>query len=257
MSKGRKVPPAPGRAAPLSPITQRMQADDSRNNECIAVAQQAARQAVITLLAQDRSPAQTGQVAQQAAWFATQLVEQLVDPQTIACRAGCAWCCSLFVSATAPEIIQIADYLRATRPADDLAALHERLVERELLLAGKTAEQRSAARLPCVLLVNQQCSVYPVRPLACGSWTSTNAQRCEESWRRHWAETITANQMQLWLYGGVMLGLREGLDAHGLASEQLDLTTALRIALDLPDAAERWLAGEPIFAPARVALRAS
>jgi hypothetical protein len=84
-----------------------------------------------------------------------------------------------------------------------------------------------------------------VRPLACGSWTSTNAQRCEESWRRHWAETITANQMQLWLYGGVMLGLRDGLDAYGLASEQLDLTIALRIALDMPDAAERWLAGEP------------
>jgi Fe-S-cluster containining protein len=234
-----------------------MQAVDPLTNECIAVAQQAERQAVITLLAQDRSPAQTGQIAQHAAWFATQLVEQLVDPQAIACRAGCAWCCSLFVSATAPEIIQIADYLRTTRPADQLAALHERLVERELLLAGKTAEQRSAARLPCVLLVDQQCSVYPVRPLACGSWTSTNAQRCEESWRRNWAETITANQMQLWLYGGVRLGLREGLDAYGLESEQLDLTTALRIALDTPDAAERWLAGEPIFASARVTLRAS
>jgi hypothetical protein len=62
--------------------------------------------------------------------------------------------------------------------------------------------------------------------------------------------------MQLWLYGGVMLGLREGLDAYELESEQLDLATALRIALDMPDAAERWLAGEPIFAPARVALRA-
>jgi len=256
MSKGRKAPPPPGREAPLSPVTQRMQAADPRNNECIAVAQQAERQTVIALLAEGRGTAQTRQVAQHAAWFATQLAEQLVDPQGIACRAGCAWCCSLFVSATAPEIIQIADYLRATRPADELTALHERLVERELLLAGKTAEQRSAARLPCVLLVNQQCSIYPVRPLACGSWTSTNAQRCEESWRCHWSETITANQMQLWLYGGVMLGLREGLDAYGLESEQLDLATALRIALDMPDAAERWLAGEPIFAPARVALRA-
>jgi len=256
MSKGRKVPPAPAHAAPMSPVTQRMQAADPRTNECIAVAQQAERQAVIALLAQDRSRAQTSQVAQQATWVAAQLVDQLVDPQAIACRAGCAWCCSLFVSATAPEIIQIADYLRATRPASELAALHEHLLERELLLAGKTAEQRSAARLPCVLLENQRCSVYPVRPLACGSWTSTDAQRCEESWRRHWAVTITANQMQMWLYGGVMLGLREGLEAYGLASEQLDLTTALRIALDTPDAAERWLAGEPIFADARVALRA-
>jgi Fe-S-cluster containining protein len=255
MSKGRKAPPHPDRTAPMSPAAQRMQAADPRDNECIAIAQQATRQAVITLFAQERSPCQAGQVAQQASWFATQLAEQLVDTQTIACRAGCAWCCSLFVSATAPEIIQIADYLRATRTTDQLAALHQRLAEREQLFAGKSAEGRSAARLPCVLLVEQQCSVYPVRPLACSSWSSTSAQRCEESWRSHWAQTITANQMQHWLYGGVMLGLREGLDAHGLASEQLDLATALRIALDMPDAAERWLAGEAIFAPARVALR--
>jgi Fe-S-cluster containining protein len=104
--------------------------------------------------------------------------------------------------------------------------------------------------------MNNRCSVYSVRPLACGSWTSTNAKRCEESWQNRWAKTITANQMQLWLYGGVMLGLSEGLDRCGLASEQLDLTTALRIALDTSDAAARWLAGEPIFAPARIALRA-
>jgi Fe-S-cluster containining protein len=239
----------------MSPVAQRMQPTDPRNNECIAVAQQAERQVVIALLAEERSPAQARQAAQHAGWFATQLAEQLVDPRAIACRAGCAWCCSLFVSATAPEILQIADYLRATRSATELSALHEQLVQRERQLAGKTAEQRSAARLPCVLLADQQCSVYPVRPLACGSWTSTDAQRCEESWRSQWAETITANQMQLWLYGGVMLGLREGLEAHGLAAEQLDLATALRIALDTPDAAERWLAGEPIFAPARVALR--
>jgi Fe-S-cluster containining protein len=256
MSKGRKAPPPTDRSTPMSAVTQRMQPAASQTNECIAVAEQAERQAVITLFAEKRTPAQTLQVAQHAAWLATNLVEQLVDTQGIACRAGCAWCCSLFVSATAPEILQIADYLRATYSADDLAALHERLVQREQQFATLTAEQRSAARLPCVLLVNGRCSVYPVRPLACGSWTSTDARRCEESWRQHWATTITANQMQLWLYGGVMLGLREGLEAYRLASEQLDLTTALRIALDTPDAADRWLAGEPIFAPARIALDA-
>jgi Fe-S-cluster containining protein len=254
MSKGRKIPPPTDPSTPTSPMTQRMPTSGPHTNECIAVAQQAEREAVIARLSEERTPAQTLQIAQHATWFAIHLVEQLVDTQEIACRAGCAWCCSLFVSATAPEILQIADYLRATYSADDLAALRERLVQRVKQLQGKTAEQRSAARLPCVLLMNNRCSVYPVRPLACGSWTSTDAKRCEESWRHRWAKTITANQMQLWLYGGVMLGLSEGLAASGLASEQLDLTAALRIALDTPDAAARWLAGEPIFAPARIAL---
>lgn len=33
----------------------------------------------------------------------------------------------------------------------------------------------------------------------------------------------------------------------GLSSPHLELTAALRIALDTPNAAERWLAGEPVF----------
>jgi len=32
----------------------------------------------------------------------------------------------------------------------------------------------------------------------------------------------------------------------------LELTAALRIALAVPDSFDRWLAGEPIFAPARM-----
>jgi hypothetical protein len=102
---------------------------------------------VITLFAEARGPAQARQVAQQISWLAT----QQVDRQAGACRASCAWCCSLFVSVTAPEIIQIADYLRATSPVDALAALHERLAE------------HSMAQLPCVLPVIHQCSLYPAR----------------------------------------------------------------------------------------------
>jgi hypothetical protein len=37
-----------------------------------------------------------------------------------------------------------------------------------------------------------------------------------------------------------------------LTDDLVDLTAALRIALDVPDAAERWLAGEAVFAPARL-----
>lgn len=249
MHKGRKAPPPaaipPSIPAPMRPAS-------GQQNSAIAVAQQAEREAVIGLLAEQRTPAHTRQVAQHASWFANQLVDQLVDTSGIACRAGCSWCCSLFVSATAPEILLIADYLRATFSSTQLGELRERLAQREQQLAGTTAEQRSAARRPCLLLIDGKCSVYPVRPLACGSWTSTSAKRCEESWRRHWATTITSNQLQLWLYGGVMLGLREGLEACELPAEQLDLMIALRIALDFPDADARWLAGEPIFAPAQV-----
>ena len=45
-------------------------------------------------------------------------------------------------------------------------------------------------------------------------------------------------------------GVGGGLESVGLDGEDLDLTIALRIALEAPDVGERWLAGEPVFAPA-------
>jgi hypothetical protein len=83
------------------------------------VGQQAERKAAIELIAERRTPAQALQVVRHAEWFAA----QLVDAREIACRDRGAWCCSLLVSASAPEILQAAEYLRAQRSAEDFAAL--------------------------------------------------------------------------------------------------------------------------------------
>ncbi len=48
----------------------------------------------------------------------------------------------------------------------------------------------------------------------------------------------------------VLDGLVTGLKEEGLPSESLELTAALCIALDQPDAGERWLAGDSVFEPA-------
>lgn len=49
---------------------------------------------------------------------------------------------------------------------------------------------------------------------------------------------------------GVRQGVRQALGQAGLDGARLDLTIALRIALSDPAAAERWFAGELVFAPA-------
>jgi hypothetical protein len=38
----------------------------------------------------------------------------------------------------------------------------------------------------------------------------------------------------------------------GLPGDLLELTAALRIAFEVPDAFDRWRAGEAVFAPARL-----
>lgn len=46
-------------------------------------------------------------------------------------------------------------------------------------------------------------------------------------------------------------GVRQGLGQVGLSGQKVELLRALRLALDTPDAEERYLAGERIFASAR------
>jgi hypothetical protein len=50
----------------------------------------------------------------------------------------------------------------------------------------------------------------------------------------------------------VLAGLRAGLGQVGLQDDVLELTSALRVALTLPHAADRWQAGEAVFAVARL-----
>jgi hypothetical protein len=50
----------------------------------------------------------------------------------------------------------------------------------------------------------------------------------------------------------ILDGTRAGLAEAGLKGELLELVAALHIALALPDAEERWLAGAPVFATAKL-----
>jgi hypothetical protein len=192
--------------------------------------------------------------AQQMAATATRDLRQRRPPRLpIACRKGCAWCCYLQVPVSAPEVLRITHFLRQTLSPDELEAVRARVVALDEQTRGLTARQRLAVGLPCALLAGHACSVYPVRPLACQGWHSIDARACRRNVEHPEADVAIP---QYPAYVGVTDGLRDGLQAGlaelGLQEDQLELTAALRIALDLPDAAERWLAGEPVFAAARL-----
>jgi hypothetical protein len=63
---------------------------------------------------------------------------------------------------------------------------------------------------------------------------------------------VPHDEAQRDIRSNVLDGLIAGLKDGGLRSEALELIAALSIALDQPDAGERWLAGEPVFEAAVV-----
>lgn len=212
-----------------------------------------AREVVAGAFAEGSSPGTAMAIASRTAELARQLTGELASGEEIACRAGCTWCCTLTVIATsAPEVLRIAEYLRASLTPHELAALTKRVGRRDERLRAMPEERRPRARLACALLLNQRCSVYPVRPLACRGMTSASAEACEASYRAGWTRPIPNGPRHLGIAAGVRQGVEQGLGAAGLPARDLDLTAALRIALETPDAVDRWLAGEPIFAEAAI-----
>jgi Fe-S-cluster containining protein len=172
----------------------------------------------------------------------------VVQPASvIACQEGCHWCCHLKVSATAPEVFVLAHYLQ-TRAAPSVLAMAK---GRAAVLSQDprifSADDKAEAQIPCALLTHAgTCAAYEARPLACRGWNAMDPESC----RLELSDDTVLGERNEELARectAVSLGLVLALgDAH-LPTEVLELTSALNVALNEPNALERWLAGEAIF----------
>lgn len=219
-------------------------------------ARRAQRLKTVALLRTGRVPLQVVAVAEQAEATADAAIREALTQQPphlpLACREGCAWCCYKTVGTAAPEVLRIAAHLRQTRTPEQLHTIQARI---KALLEERRAmrsERRSHPRLPCAMLVEDRCSIYPVRPLTCRGFNSSDARQCQWSLEPGSQVTVPSYAPQQRLCTFVLDGMRAGLQECRLDGELLELTAALDIALAVPDAAERWLAGEKVFAPARL-----
>jgi Fe-S-cluster containining protein len=108
---------------------------------------------------------------------------QIEDMPALACHQGCAACCDLRVAATAPEILLIAQYIVATRPAFAGIGvdLGDRIARDAAITSGLDDDQRLALRRPCPFIEDSLCLVYRVRPLACRGHASFDKAACAEA----------------------------------------------------------------------------
>jgi Fe-S-cluster containining protein len=203
-----------------------------------------------------RTPLEVIEVAEYAAELTDRSIQSAVSQSppnhALACREGCAWCCYKLVGTTAPEVFRIAQYLQEHLSAEEFELRRDRIIGRDEVRKSLSADRWSAARLPCSLLVNDRCSAYPVRPLTCRGFNSSDARACERWVKTRGHVEVPTYEPQHRLATFVLDGIRAGLAECKLPDELLELTAALRIALTLTNALDRWLGGESIFAPAKM-----
>jgi hypothetical protein len=207
------------------------------------------------MLRSGRTPLQVIAVAERGVAVQEETLRQTqaaYPPPELACREGCTWCCHLTVGTAVPEVARIIAYLRSALSAEEWNALRERANRLGELRRQLRPAKRGDVRLPCPLLVEGRCIAYPVRPLTCRGCNSTDAAACESYLKTPGQKTLPDYAPQQRLAAFVLDGMRAGLSESGLKDDLLELSAALRIALEAPDAIERWLAGESVFAPARL-----
>ena len=152
-----------------------------------------------------------------------------------ACQAGCAHCCHLRVEATEPEVFHIAQHLRAQPAealADALSALHRHVTTAAL-------NPTNPARQACSFLVDERCSIYPVRPAACRKAHSLSAPHCAEQ-----SATIPQNLRLLVDAEALMAGTALAYRDQPLPASAHELNAAVLAALNDPAAQARWYQGD-------------
>jgi Fe-S-cluster containining protein len=160
----------------------------------------------------------------------------------VACRKGCAHCCHVWVSVTAPEAIYISKQVRqrAQPILDRVKTAH--LKTRDFQFGGQ-----GRPPVPCPLLSENLCSIYEFRPTACRFAASENAAICERSYRLS-HEQIPTPLTHLRGRGTYAVALACALRRATLPYAAYEFNAALTRALEREDAEAAWLGGEDIFA---------
>lgn len=183
------------------------------------------------------------------------LFEHNIGPQTqnlppLACQKGCPSCCILRVTATAPEIFLLADYIQRidATPQGAALALPRRIAHADRATKGLAEAERMALRKPCPFIIRGVCIVHPVRPLACRGHASFDRQACARAAAGRDVE-VPVSEPHLTLRGLIQSALQSALRSAGLAWGLYEMNHGLVLALDGKNRRSRWLDGGDSLAP--------
>lgn len=169
----------------------------------------------------------------------------------IACAKGCSWCChGLKVEVTPPEAVAIAEYLRVKTEPERLPGLGEALQNEADEARALSIEERWAARRACYFLdeASGACTIWEARPLGCRSHTSLDASACKSAHTGEGDGPAVPRPTSIEsLYTLARGALHAACEDTGLDMRAFELANAVAVAFQVPQAAERWRAGERVF----------
>jgi Fe-S-cluster containining protein len=173
------------------------------------------------------------------------------DAPTLACKAGCSWCCHFSVDVRPVEVFRILDAVAQFTP-DELARVHAEIRANSEALSQFTPEQRAMRNIKCPFLSTVgRCTIYSARPQTCRNYHATNVAGCQQAFEDPDNIDIDPEFAPLvFQAGGAHVdAFSKAMDDEGYDVQAFELSTALAAAMLDPDATrERFESKRPPFA---------
>ena len=111
-----------------------------------------------------------------------QRIASAPDAGTLACRAGCTWCCHFSVDVRAVEVFAILDFVERTFTPEQKQRVYAEIRDNSAALNDLDEFERMRRNVKCPFLSDGRCTIYSVRPQTCRNYHATSALGCQQSY---------------------------------------------------------------------------
>ena len=167
------------------------------------------------------------------------------DVGTLACRAGCVWCCYFTVDVRAAEVFSILDFVeRSLAPVEKERVYADVRANSEAIRELGEGE-RVTRNTKCPFLDEGRCIVYAARPQSCRNYHATNVAGCRQSYEQPENLDIDPEFAPVvYQAGGAHVeAVSNAMRAAGYDVKAYELNCALDAALSDPGARRRFESG--------------
>lgn len=171
------------------------------------------------------------------------------DVGTLACRAGCTWCCHFSVDVRAVEVFGILDFVDRTFSVEEKARVYDEIRANSVALDNLDEFERMRRNVKCPFLKEGRCSIYSVRPQTCRNYHATSAVGCQQSYEDPDNLDIDPEFAPLvYQAGGAHVdAITTAMREAGYDTNVYEMNNAIAAALAEPGARERFESKLPPF----------
>jgi Fe-S-cluster containining protein len=167
------------------------------------------------------------------------------DVGTLACRAGCPWCCYFTVDVRAAEVFRILDFVEQSFTPEEKARVFGEVRANSAALSKLGEGERVTRNVKCPFLNEGRCTVYQTRPQSCRNYHATSVAGCRQSYEEPDNLDIDPDFAPgVYQAGGAHAeAFCTAMRAAGYDVNAYELNCALDAALAEPGARERFESG--------------